>query len=292
MSAGIQFTSYVPTSLVGNNSPSPTLAAEVVTGLPISTGAFPGNVFYLTEAQANQLSQFPVNGATQLICHAGWYMVVKVSETAVAANIVAGAIGAQRLIPLTQNDETKAVPPQAVVTDGATASTAGLLGVNPVVFLNPVTPGNYTIVQVEGDASLLLAANVSATVGSLLTSQSPGTVTSATATYTALTAGITEIAVTAPAGALTLSAVAAASGGTTAYTGTITGGAANAFVGLKFVVAGFANPLNNGTFVATASSATILTLNNPAGVAVTAAGTATATSTLVRANVKFPFGAI
>ena len=40
---GIQFTSYIPTALVGNNSPSPTLAAEVVTGLPISTGAFPGN---------------------------------------------------------------------------------------------------------------------------------------------------------------------------------------------------------------------------------------------------------
>ena len=53
MAQGIQFTSYIPTSLVGNNSPSPSLAAEIVTGLPIWTGAFPGNVFYLTEQQAN-----------------------------------------------------------------------------------------------------------------------------------------------------------------------------------------------------------------------------------------------
>jgi len=146
MAAGIQFTSYVPTSLVGNNSPSPTLAAEVVTGLPIPTGAFPGNVFYLTEQQANQLSAVAVNGATQMTCHAGWYMVVQVSPSATAGNIKAGYIGSQYA-----QSSSSDIPAAAIVSDADTAFTPG---VNPVVFLNPVTPGNYTIVQVAGDTNV------------------------------------------------------------------------------------------------------------------------------------------
>lgn len=290
--AGIQFTSYVPTALVGVNSPSPTLAGEVVTGLPIATGAFPGNCFYLTEQQANQLSQFPINGAKQLICHAGWYQVVQVSASAVAANIVAGAIGAQAAIPATQNAEIANVPPTAVVTDFATAGTALLLGCNPVVFLNAVTPGNYTIVQVAGDGSVLVTANNSAAVGTILVSQVATQGVIVNGTPTALTVGLTEIALVAPAGALTLSAAAAASGGTTVYTGTITGGGSNAFAGLTFVVAGFDLTANNGTFIATASSTTTLTLANAAGVADTHAATATANAQLVRANISFPFGAV
>jgi uncharacterized repeat protein (TIGR01451 family) len=65
---------------------------------------------------------------------------------------------------------------------------------------------------------------------------------------------------------LNLTAAANAAGGTTVYTGTITGGANNGFVGDSFVVAGFTNAANNGTFTATASTATTLTLNNTAGV--------------------------
>lgn len=290
--AGIQFTSYIPTALVGNNSPSPTLAAEVVTGLPISTGAFPGNTFYLTEQQANQLSQFPVNGAAQLICHAGWYQVVQVAKTAVAANIVAGSIGAQASIPNTAAAENVNIPPTAVVTDYATAGTALLLGCNPVVFLNPVTPGNYTIVQVGGDGSVLVTANNSAAVGTILVSQVATQGVIVSATPTALTVGLTEIALVAPGGALTLTAAAAASAGTTVYTGTITGGAANAFAGFTFTIAGFVTAANNGTWIATASTATTLTLANAAGAAETHAGTATAGAALVRANISFPFGAI
>jgi hypothetical protein len=295
MAAGIQFTGYVPTALVGVNSPSPTLAAEVVTGLPIPTGAFPGNTFYLTETQANQLSQFPINGATQLICHAGWYMVVKVSESAVAANIVAGSIGAQKAIPLTQVDANKAIPSAAVVTDYATAGTAPImLGCNPVVFLNPVTPGNFTIVQIGGDASVLLSAGVTTSLaaGAMLVSQVATQGVIVSTTYTALIVGLAETATVLPGGALTLTAAAAASGGTTVYTGTITGGAANAFAGLNFTIAGFVTAANNGVFKATASSATTLTLANTAGVAETHAGTATFAASLIRANVAFPFGTV
>ena len=66
---------------------------------------------------------------------------------------------------------------------------------------------------------------------------------------------------------LAMSQVANASLGTTVYTGVVTGGASNAFAGRTFVISGFTNPLNNGTFLCTASSATTLTLNNTAGVA-------------------------
>ena len=59
------------------------------------------------------------------------------------------------------------------------------------------------------------------------------------------------------------------------YTGTITGGGSNAFVGDLFTIAGFVGANNNGVFIATASSATTLTLANVAATAETHAGTAT-----------------
>lgn len=288
--AGIQFTSYIPTSLVGINSPSPTLAAEVVTGLPIPTGAFPGNAFYLTEQQAAQLSQTAVNAATLTTCHAGWYMVAQVAASAVAANIKAGAIGAVVNVPLTFAAENASVPPQSVVTDGATAATAGLLGNYPVVFLNSVTPGNYTIVQIAGDASVLLAASQTVTVGTILSAATPGTAITNTL-RTSLDVGLAQQVFNSPAGALTLSAAAAASGGSTVYTGTITGGASPNYVGQFFTIAGFDLTANNGYFLCTACSVTTLTLSNPNGVADTHAGTATAAN-LIRANVNFPFGTV
>jgi len=298
MAQGITFTNYVPTSLVGVNSPSPTLAAEAVTGLPIPTGAFPGNVFYLTEQQATQLSLTSVNSAPLLTCHAGWYEVVQVSASAVAANIVQGAIGAQAAIPTTALTEAANVALQSVVTDGATAATAGLLGINPVVFLNAVTPGNYTIVGVGGDLSMLLAASQTTVVGQGLLSQTPGTVLSATTALSLANignlVGIAEQVLITPAGALTLSAVAASSGGSAVYTGTITGGGTNNFVGLYFVIAGFTKGSNNSPaqgFLCTACSTTTLTLSNSNALAETHAGTATSTN-LCRANVNFPFGTV
>lgn len=47
--------------------------------------------------------------------------------------------------------------------------------------------------------------------------------------------------------------------------GTFTGGAANAFAGYYFSVAGFAHSQNNGTFLCTASSVAALTLTNASG---------------------------
>lgn len=84
----------------------------------------------------------------------------------------------------------------------------------------------------------------------------------------------TLTAAAAPAAALVLTSVDTASGGNSVYHGTITGGAANALAGQTFLVAGFTTSANNGTFLCTASSATLLTLANAAGAAETHAGTA------------------
>ncbi len=73
-----------------------------------------------------------------------------------------------------------------------------------------------------------------------------------------------------------LTEAADAAGGNTVYTGTITNCAvANALVDGYYTVATFATPANNGTFKATACTATTLTLANASGVAEVHAGTAT-----------------
>lgn len=69
-----------------------------------------------------------------------------------------------------------------------------------------------------------------------------------------------------------ISSVANASAGNTAYTGIFT--AASFVAGQTAQIAGFANVLNNGSFTIVSCTGTILTVANPGGVAVTAAGTA------------------
>lgn len=174
MLAGIKHTDYVPGSLVGVNSASPTLAAEAITGYQIATGARPGpgEAFYLSERWANELSTFAVNGATVLQCHAGWYMIAQVDQNANPALIGQGKIGARLGLAKT-----------SVVSDVVIATAALGSGQFPVIFLNSVTPGNYTIVQISGDASVLGSAAValgdalaySVTTGQVATSAAPTT---------------------------------------------------------------------------------------------------------------------
>ena len=77
-------------------------------------------------------------------------------------------------------------------------------------------------------------------------------------------------------GALTLTSVDNGTPGGAQYHGTITGGVNGSYIGLTFVVTGFTNALNNGTFVCTQSTGTILTLQNTIAVSETHAATATA----------------
>lgn len=74
----------------------------------------------------------------------------------------------------------------------------------------------------------------------------------------------------------TFTSVANAAAGSTVYTGTPTGGSGFASsVGQSFLVAGFTNSANNGTFPCTAATATTVTLTNASGVAETHAATGT-----------------
>lgn len=61
---------------------------------------------------------------------------------------------------------------------------------------------------------------------------------------------------------------------TTVYHGTFPGGGSNAFAGLVFVIGGFTNAGNNGSFKCSASTTTTLTLQNGSGVAETHAAQA------------------
>jgi len=88
-----------------------------------------------------------------------------------------------------------------------------------------------------------------------------------------------DYAIATPAGLsgnLTLTAVTnvSASNGTTTYTGTITGGDFGGWVGVPFVITGFTNGGNNGTFMCVASGAGTLVLKNTGGVSETHAGNA------------------
>jgi hypothetical protein len=88
-----------------------------------------------------------------------------------------------------------------------------------------------------------------------------------------------DYAVVNPAGvsgtlALTQVTQVASSAGTATYAGTISGGEFGGWVGVPFVVAGFSNGGNNGTFMCVASSAGALVLQNASAVLETAAATA------------------
>lgn len=102
------------------------------------------------------------------------------------------------------------------------------------------------------------------------------------------------VAQAAPSYTLNLSNAAATSGGTTVYTvsGSSYGnGANNALVGCSFVVMGFTNSTNNGTFTCTASTAVSITLLNNAGVLEIHAATAVTALAKALGSVAAPSGA-
>jgi hypothetical protein len=141
----VDFVGYVPQTLQVNSA-SQTFASDNVTGMAIGTGAVLGKRFYLNEAQANTLSPNP---AVPLF-HEGWYRIVQVDTGASAQYVKLGYVGSQKSLALGPD----------IVTS---YDQAFISGCDPVVFLTTVTPGNYTIVQDGGDASVsVLTASGSA----------------------------------------------------------------------------------------------------------------------------------
>ena len=150
----VDFTGYLPQGLLNVNSPTQSLAWETTTQLSISTGAVQGKRFYLSEATAQQLSNNT--------CHEGWYRIVQVDAAATADLIAFGHGGA--MVSVADGPD--------VVTSADKVLT---LGADPVVFLGPVTPGNFTIVQDAGTAVLAITASQDVSAGNVLVITAAGT---------------------------------------------------------------------------------------------------------------------
>lgn len=87
-------------------------------------------------------------------------------------------------------------------------------------------------------------------------------------------------------GPFVFTAAGASNGTVTIYTGTVAGGGSNAYAGLTFVVTGFADSTDNGTFLCTASTITTLTLANEVANGETHAGAASVTPGTVPGTVQ------
>lgn len=146
-------------------------------------------------------------------------------------------------------------------------------------------PSDLVMKSYGGRPDALLAGNNIELTNNLTLKRRPGLSGFSLATYptapnrafafTLLNGTVRVIIDTGSSGALTVTSVATSSGGSAVYTGTFPLGGSNAYVGLKFVIAGFATTPNNGTFVCTASTTTTLTLTTSTAVSETIAATAT-----------------
>jgi hypothetical protein len=144
------------------------------------------------------------------------------------------------------------------------------------------TFGNGTSNAFAGISFTIRGASNAANNGTFACTASTATtltLSNASGVAETITSSVTAYQVSAYPSAQVLTAAAAHSGSSTTYTmvnmGGFSSGANNAYAGVTFVIAGFTNAANNGTFACTASTATTLVLSNGAGIAETHAGTAT-----------------
>ncbi len=162
---------------------------------------------------------------------------------------------------------------------------------------NPVTLGTayvLTAVAASSPGSLTLTSVAASANGdAVYTGSFGGGASNAYQGSTFTVAGFTNasnngafICIASAAGSITLvnanavaethAATAVDEESTAVYTGTFANGGSNALAGTTFAVAGFTNATNNGSFIATASSTTTITVVNYQAVAETHAATATA----------------
>jgi hypothetical protein len=128
---------------------------------------------------------------------------------------------------------------------------------------------DYAVYTVDADAKVGTQANLIGLNNLYVNGAATGyCYTNSGASY-ALTQVIKNTAKT-----LTLTKVAASVGTTAVYTFSTTGVTTNEYEGFVFVVSGFTNLNNNGTFFCTGNTTTTLTLINPYAAAVTGAGSA------------------
>ena len=116
-----------------------------------------GLYYDLTNGEAALASQTSVG-----TLYAGRYRRVQVDSGATAANVKTGTIGLMAsLAAVIADGDSSGKPTVNIVTsyDQSIGSANGV-GVRPVVFLNPITPGNFGYVQELGIASVLGGATL------------------------------------------------------------------------------------------------------------------------------------
>jgi hypothetical protein len=168
----------LPTWLALNaaNDTSPSGLTDIRTGQAYYAGGLNlGDYFDLSDLEANQFA-YLANGEL----YAGRYRRVKVDSGATAANVQTGTIGLMpslAVVTTFNNGGAKNVPLSIVTSyDQSIGSSTGM---RPVVFLNPITPGNCGFVQELGVATVLGKAGLqkaAPAVGDVINSATSGLV--------------------------------------------------------------------------------------------------------------------
>ncbi|VVB51945.1 Uncharacterised protein [uncultured archaeon] len=183
-------------------------------------------------------------------------------------NAALGSIGARPDTFIGLRYDTSTVPAAMSVTSVANASAGSTVY---------TTPNNTT-----GGTNAYAGQNV--TISGCTNAANNGTFACTASTTTTLTlsnaSGVSETAPSssrAVLASLPLTAAGNASGGSTTYTLVNVNSSipTNAYIGISFVITGFTNSANNGTFTCISNTGTTLVLNNASGTSETHAGFAT-----------------
>jgi hypothetical protein len=158
---------------------------------------------------------------------------------------------------------------QASISCGSGASVAGRL----LALTGAITLIDNTIVLFDASPFLVYQSGTAYLVGEVI--------------YDCASNMFQEVtqAGTTASGNFNLTSVNVQFAGEATYNGSFLNGAADAFVGDTFVVSGFSNAANNGTFTCLSSSTTSINLNNGSAVNQTMAATATANTRPAFSNV-------
>ena len=250
-----------------------TYVGDTVVVAGFTTGANNGT-FICTASSANSITLNNAAGVAQT--HAGTATVTV--STVYTGTITGGAGNAFAGDNVIVAGFTTAANNGTFVATASTATTLTLSNAASVAETNPgtakIATAVYTGTITGGAANAFLGDNV--VISGFTKATNNGTFVAIASSATTLTLNNTAaVAETDPA----IAAVDNGSSTSTDYTGTITGGFGNGFAGDSFVIAGFTNAANNGTFTCTASTGTTLTCSNAAGVKETHAGTAITNST-------------
>jgi hypothetical protein len=243
----------------------------------------PGTEYVLSAVAASTIGVLTLTGAAASVA----------GDTAYAGTFSGGGSNAYAGVTFTVAGFTNAGNNGSFICVASTTSALTLINPNGVLETTAATatPDEGTAVytgtftgattgSLVGQTFVVTGFTAANNNGTFIVTANSGTttVTLDNPVATAVTAAGTATAQE-PGTEYVLSAVGNASAGSTVYTGTFTGATTGSLVGQTATITGFVTAANNGSFLITANtSTTSITVNNAAGVAVTAAGSAFVTS--------------